>query len=230
MTKRFIQKLIATKAIDIKEYILNNYTKLNLNETSAFLLLHLYQMKEQGIHFISIKALTGRMSIDLVSVSNLVLSLVQQGFIELDVVQSEDGKHREQFTLEPLYEKIIDLITNENIEIETENQEESVGELVQLLETEFGRPLSGMEIEFISDWVFDYHYSFDLIKLAIKEALLSNAYNIKYIDRILLNWQKKNIRTVEEAASYTKTFKRFDVKKQEKKEKEEYVSWMTLGK
>lgn len=31
--------------------------------------------------------------------------------------------------------------------------------------------------------------------MALREAVLSQAYSLKYIDRILLSWEKKNIKT-----------------------------------
>jgi len=34
-----------------------------------------------------------------------------------------------------------------------------------------------------------------LIQLALKEAVLSQAYSLKYMDRILLSWERKNLKT-----------------------------------
>ena len=36
-------------------------------------------------------------------------------------------------------------------------------------------------------------YSPEIILLALKEAVLSQAYNFKYIDRILISWEKQNV-------------------------------------
>src|SRR5699024_12555455 len=67
-----------------------------------------------------------------------------------------------------------------------------------MLESEFGRPLSPIEIETLVAWIENDKYSPELIQLALREAVFSQAYNFKYIDRILLYWEKKNIRTKEQ--------------------------------
>lgn len=229
MTDKFIKRLIDTKAINIKEYIINNYVNLGLDEKSAMLLIHIYNFKENGIDFLSINNLTSKMSIEFVECSNLVLSLVQRQFISFDLEVDDFGKTKEKYTLTPLYEKIFMLINQDSQEIVKENEGNQVVELIHIIETEFGRTLSSFEIQIITSWINEYRFSFDLIKLAIKEALLSNAYNLKYVDRILINWNKKNIVSVEDAKAYTKTFKRFEYKKENPipiEEQEVYVSWM----
>ena len=56
--------------------------------------------------------------------------------------------------------------------------------------------LSPIEFETINQWLEDDHYAPDLISLALKEAVLSQAYSLRYMDRILLNWEKKHLTTV----------------------------------
>ena len=81
------------------------------------------------------------------------------------------------------------------------------------LEQEFGRPLSPMECELISTW----DLSQDVIKIAIREAVTSNNYAIKYIDRIIYNWKKNNIKSVADAEKYIADFRN------KKNKKEEYL-------
>jgi DNA replication protein len=45
-----------------------------------------------------------------------------------------------------------------------------------------------------------------LILAALREAVFSNKLSFRYIDRILLEWQRNRIRTPEEAAEYAKKF------------------------
>src|SRR5699024_11272668 len=71
--------------------------------------------------------------------------------------------------------------------------------LFKLFEQEFSRPLSPIEIQTIGMWLNEDHYQVPLIEFALREAVLSQVYSLKYIDRILLTWEKKNIRTREQA-------------------------------
>ena len=53
----------------------------------------------------------------------------------------------------------------------------------------------------IGQWLITDHYSPELIRLALREAVLNQAYSLKYIDRILLAWERKNITTKEQVAA-----------------------------
>ena len=55
--------------------------------------------------------------------------------------------------------------------------------------------------------VEDDKYSPELIQMALREAVCSQVYNFKYIDRILINWEKKNIRTKEQVEKETKNYR-----------------------
>ena len=65
------------------------------------------------------------------------------------------------------------------------------GEIYKLFEQEFGRLLSPMEYETIGMWFDQDKHSSALIRLALKEAVLSQKLSLRYIDRILFEWKKK---------------------------------------
>ena len=66
--------------------------------------------------------------------------------------------------------------------------------LFEMFEQEFGRTLSPMEYEIINGWIND-NFSEELIIEALKEATFNGVSSLRYIDRILLEWKKKNIKT-----------------------------------
>jgi DNA replication protein len=41
------------------------------------------------------------------------------------------------------------------------------------------------------------HYDPDVVALALREAVLNQAYSLKYMDRVLITWEKRNLRTVQ---------------------------------
>lgn len=67
--------------------------------------------------------------------------------------------------------------------------------MYQLFEQEFGRPLSSIEFQRIGQWLEEDHYQPEILKLALREAVLNQAYSFNYVDRILLSWERKNLRT-----------------------------------
>lgn len=74
--------------------------------------------------------------------------------------------------------------------------------IFEVIEKEFGRTLSPLEIEMIRSW----DYPFEILKLAVAEASTNGQFVIKYIDRILFNWKKANVRTVDDAKKYIENF------------------------
>lgn len=227
MSEQFLKNLINNRLINVKDYIINNYVKLGLNEQSAMMLLHIYNLLEQGKNFLSINTLKEKMSIEFVDCSDIVFNLVQKNLLSFDILTDDKGKTKETFTLEPLYNKILVHLMKENDKFKKVNDENEISELVNMIEQEFGRTLSSFELQMISSWINENIYKVSLIKLAFKEAILSKAYNLKYVDRILLTWQQNNINTVKEAMEYTKTFKRYENNNTIKNnEQEVYISWM----
>lgn len=79
--------------------------------------------------------------------------------------------------------------------------------LYPLFEKELGRLLSPMEIETLNMWIDQDKYDETLIKHGLREAVISGKLNIKYIDRILLNWKRNGVKSVEQAREYSKNFK-----------------------
>ena len=56
-------------------------------------------------------------------------------------------------------------------------------------------------------WLDEDHYALELIELALREAVLSQVYSLKYVDRILLSWERKNIRTKDQVLKESEKFR-----------------------
>ena len=75
-------------------------------------------------------------------------------------------------------------------------------ELVRQFEIEFGRLLSPIEKQEIAAWLNIDHYNPEIVKLALREAILAQVYNFKYVDRILLNWQRHGLTTTDQIKNF----------------------------
>ena len=67
--------------------------------------------------------------------------------------------------------------------------------------------LSPMELETISMWMDVDKHTPTIIKLALKEAVIAGKVNLRYIDRILFEWKKKNIHSPKEVQKQTEQFR-----------------------
>jgi DnaD/phage-associated family protein len=87
-----------------------------------------------------------------------------------------------------------------------EEKADPVPELVKKFEGEFGRLLSPMELAKIEDWAKNDHHPQVLILEALKRATLRGILNFKYIDSILADWKKNNVKTIQEAEAREQQF------------------------
>lgn len=62
--------------------------------------------------------------------------------------------------------------------------------LFDVYESEFARPLSQIELQRMSDWMSQYDQK--LILYALREAVLYDKRSFDYIERILMEWKKRN--------------------------------------
>ena len=71
-----------------------------------------------------------------------------------------------------------------------EEKKEENPEVIHLFENEFARALSESEINTINEWIKKGN-TIEKIKEALNIATIAKAKTIRYIDRILLEWQRK---------------------------------------
>lgn len=204
------RSMIDNKTIDVKEFILNNYVALGLDEVNAILIMHIYDFYQSGKKYLSMNALSQRVTLNLNELAERLSTLVEQGYLSIEIDNMPSGKQREFFTLDPLYDKIIKLIFDKGKHIESQETESTVKDIVELFQIELGRTLSPIELEIVSGWLTEDKHSSKLIRQALKEAIANNVRSLKYIDRILFNWKKNNIKTIKEAKEYGKKFRRID--------------------
>ena len=89
--------------------------------------------------------------------------------------------------------------------------------------------LSPFEIETINIWIDEDQMDTALITAALRESVLMGKLNFKYIDRILREWKKKGIKSVEQARNDSRNFRGQQGKKQYNQEKRDtsvYFNWL----
>jgi len=112
--------------------------------------------------------------------------LLGLNLIEMKTKKDADGRRLEVISLEPLYLQLIE----ETNELEKEKKKEDI---YTVFETEFARPISSMEYEIINAWL-EKGFAEELILSALKEAVYNGVNSLRYIDKILYEWQKKVIK------------------------------------
>jgi len=224
MSKTKLLKWYKEGQVSIPTALLSHYKKMKINEYELVLLLRLISHIDKGNEFPTPVELASSMTISASDCSDLLRKLIQKGLIEIIDGSTNDGIRFEKYSLDPLWEKLIDhfLLDDKQKEAEMNKQEEM--NLYTCFEQEFGRPLSPFECESLSMWLDDDHHDPIIIKSALREAVISGKLNFRYIDRILFDWKKNGIKTIEQAKSYGRKVRQH----QKQRPKEEIASKESL--
>lgn len=189
---------LAEGSIAIPKLLLRYYKRIGLNEEEFMVLLHVHTSIESGNSFPTPQELSERMSCSLERCIDILKYLIQRGFLQIEG-RNENGVLAESYIIRPLWEKLVIFLIDEEKSNEKRQNEQDEINVYTLFEKEFGRPLSPMECESLTMWLDNDGYGPELIKAALREAVMSGKLNFRYIDRILFEWQKKGIETVEQA-------------------------------
>ncbi|MFS0672647.1 DnaD domain-containing protein [Ornithinibacillus sp. 179-J 7C1 HS] len=198
---------ILNNQITIPNKLLLSYKSLGLNETEVMVILQIHRSILQGNYFPTLNELTNTLTINDNECSKILRKLIQRNLLKIERTENSQHQLSEAYSLEPLWERLFQPV----LEDKKENDD---GSLFILFEQEFGRPLSPFEIETVNVWLDEDKISPALIKAALRESVLMAKLNFKYMDRILREWKKKGIHTVEQARQASKRFHDNQVTKQ----------------
>lgn len=199
----------------ISNLLLENYRQIGMSNEEFLLWLQLHRYVEAGDSFPDLMKIAENMSYNQQEIYYLLNQLVQKQLIQIVSQKDARGMMHDSYDLTLVYQKLALLLTQKTQVIEKDQKQEKISQLYQDFEAEFGRPLSPMEYQRIGQWLEEDQYQVELIHLALREAVLNQAYSLNYIDRILLSWERKNIRTSEQVIDEQQRRKRQIMQKEE---------------
>lgn len=183
-----MEKLIEVmkmKSIHIPLYLVKNYKSLKMDEKELLLISVLLDSDT----LIDYSKIANVLNVKEEEVLMTITSLQEKDLLEIKVEKNKEGIMEEHIYLSNLYNKLALNLIGE------ETKEES--NIYETFEREFGRTLSSMEYEIISGWL-ESHYQEEVIIEALREAVYNGASNLRYIDRILYEWNKKGIKSAKD--------------------------------
>lgn len=185
-------------------YLLKNYKELNIQLDEFIFLMYLYNLGDKFLF--DPNKFSNDLGIDTTEVMSLISNLTDKNLVRLEVSKNDKDIMEEVLSLDGFYNKL-SLLTIEKVS----NNDNTDSDIFTIIEKEFGRTLSSMEYEIIKAWL-DSNISEDLIKEALKEAVYNGVSNLRYIDKILYEWNRKGIKTTEDVEKNRKKHKEKDEK------------------
>jgi len=193
---------LKVRPVIIRQELLNNYNQLGINETELVILIKLIHASETSNKQPSIESLQQGSSLD----SKAITSVIQSDLLELKVNKDEEGKFTEYMNLNPFYNKLSEIMEEMEVQHDEEKSEVDFNTLFQQIEQAFARPLSPFEMETLNQWLDVDNHDLSVIQAALDEATSQNKLSFKYMDRILLNWKKNNVKTIEDSKKISRQF------------------------
>jgi DNA replication protein len=203
--------------VAVPTLLLKHYPRLGLTELEVMILIQLiaFMDKEQN-DFPTVEEIQAQMSAKPELVIVGLQKLLKERFLAIDEeVEEETGIRYERYNLDQLYTMLVAVFIEQHAKEEAERQlangepssTAAAKDIFSIIEKEFARPLTPMELETISGWLDKDGYREELILAALKEAVFAGKVHFRYIDRILLEWSRNRVVSAEQAKEYTQKFR-----------------------
>lgn len=192
MSNSILEGLIKEKDYTFKKLLFKLIKDFDLSLEELLLLVYFINQDKPVFDIKKISLITYLSSNEIMAAFS---SLTGKGLVSIKT-SKEEGKITEVIDITNTYRAMVSDI-NINIKKQTTTN------IYTIFEKEFGRPLSPVEYEIIKAWITS-GISEELIKGALKEAVFNNVRNLRYIDKILSEWEKKGFKSVDEVDSYLK--------------------------
>ena len=181
MNKNVIEKLmLVNNHMIIPNYLVKYYKKFDLDINEFIMLIYFLNSNEKLIF--DNKKISNDLFMEQNEVLEIINSLIEKQYISIEMNKS-NGIIEEYISLDLFFKKINACL------IENDTNDNS-SDIYSKFEKEFGRTLSPVEYETISKWI-ENNIPLNLIEAALKEAILNGVNSIRYIDKILFEWNKK---------------------------------------
>lgn len=181
-----VLSLLMDSPIVVPKILFNNYRKLNITEEELVIIMLIISLGNKIEYNPDI--FVNELGMERHKVMQLIGNLISKNIMSLEIVKS-GRKTEEYICVSLLYDKLLNII------IDTKDKETQIdNSIFSVFEEELGRLLSAMEIEQIKEWVTTYKNE-ELIRAALKEAVLNGVSSLRYIDTILNDWNKKGYKS-----------------------------------
>lgn len=182
---KFMQQINNENHYTIPNYVLLFAKEASLDSNSLILLIYFLNQKNKDIFnykkILNDLAFTEKELLESISV------LKDKKILSISMEKNELGILEERVDISSFYDIVFSKF------LEEENEKTNNSNLYSEFEKEFGRTLSPMEYEIINSWI-ESKISNNLILAALKEAVFNGVSNLRYIDKILFEWNKKGIK------------------------------------
>ena len=179
--------ILKKRDLVVPSFLITNYKTLGLKSNNVIMLIYLLNQKEPII--CNYELFANELNMNIKEVMNEINDLVELKLIEINIKKNKDSKLEEYINMDLFYNK-------EFLQVIDVKEDKESSSIYSTFEKELGRTLSPIEYELINGWL-ECNYKEEIILEALKEAVFNGVNNFRYIDKILFEWNKKGIDSIE---------------------------------
>jgi DNA replication protein len=199
---------LQTPFVAVPYTLLRNWNELELSVEDLIVVLEIIAAGQvEGKEFLTQQELGQRCHLDPLKVGECIGRLLEKSLISMgERLEPKEGTVATFFDVSPLWDKLSQ--PEEVPDLAVNNEESTSGtDAFSLFEREFGRPLSGFEYDQIQQWLREDEHPQWMVIEALKEAVFANKCSIRYIDRILYDWQRHQVRSRRDLETYQESYR-----------------------
>jgi DNA replication protein len=200
----FLESFVKAGETSVSNLLLHHYHDYGLTTGQLVVYLQLKSDIDRGIGMPDIAEVAKRLGTTSDKVYSQIQQMMAKGILKQEMRTDDQGQEEAYYDFSPLLARMSG--TKVAGKQKGDQPRTSREELYSTIESEFGRPLSPLEMETVADWVDQDRYSPEMIVLALKEAVMNGKLRLKYVDSILLNWQQNNLKTPADVTAEKKRF------------------------
>ncbi|QMU07720.1 DnaD domain-containing protein [Levilactobacillus suantsaii] len=202
----FTRRYMQAGQTSVANFLIDHFQEVGMTTDQLLVYLQLKRWLDRGDYLPESDVLARNLGWDTKRVFEVLHEMIAQKLMTINTVTNDQGRKVDRYDFQLLDEKLSQVpdqssptVTPTSAATTSADQQpaapaaSSRATVFNQIETEFGRTLSPIEMETVSQWLDEDHYRPELVQLALREAVLNQAYSLKYMDRILLNWEKKHL-------------------------------------
>lgn len=201
-----LQRYIRAGQTTISNLLVHHYKQIGLTTAQLILYLQFKSYQDRGTMNPDVRVIAKNLGTSETQVFNQLHQMITNKLVKQGMRKLPDGKEDAIYDFTPLLNKLALLEDQTTTAVQEEETQNSRQQVFAELESEFGRPLSSMELQIVNDWLDKDNYSTAMIELALRQAVMNSALNLKYMERILQSWAHQGLRTKRDINEHERQF------------------------
>ncbi len=178
-------EILGEKRFTVSTHLIKVAISLNLSLTEFLLLMYFEDATDKTF---DVDKIANILSLDEKSILSAFNKLLNLNLIKMETSKDNANRHCEIISLVPMYKSLVE-------QKNALEQEEVKQNIFEVLEKELNRSISPIEYEIINAWL-EKGTSEEMILGAVKEAVYNGVSSLRYIEKIIYEWNKKGYKNM----------------------------------